>query len=259
MSRSVAFAKGLDEDDLLVLRRRLERLLVAVRDWEIILVNDHEYHTRIEKDGERPVRVQIDHTEKSITMRMTDPWRRTDFSFTDHTVGVAEGLFGRPERITVVEKWIGLVDAAFGFGVHENRMSAWSREIDEARTLCAAIVGSTGHRFCATLEMAGGDRGFTLGQSDTGIEGGILLDHVNERIATMIPSLVVIEHDAGGGGARYSINSCRDLPDDVTIDIDPDEWPDALSCLRILSRMDGVPKPWTCIQEPQNDEPGPAR
>lgn len=246
MSRPAAFSKGLDEDDLIALRRRLDRLLIAVRDWEIVRVNGKDSYSRIEK-GDRPVKVDVGRSEQSVVMTIKDPHRRSVITFKDHTIGSVAGEFPKHEQVAIIERWIAAVDAAFGFGVHEDRMSAWRSEIDDARALCAAIVGSTGHRFHATLEPAGGHRGFTLGESDTGIEGGILLDHVNEHVGSMIPSLVVLEHQSGNGYTDYGIHSYRELPDDVVIDIDPDEWPDPVTCLRVLSLMNDVPKPWTCI------------
>lgn len=249
MSSRLAFAKGLDEDDLVVLRRRLERLLVAVRDWRIARINGHEFYSLTERDGERPVRVDVVRSEESVRMKLTDGRRRTGFTIEDRTIGSASDEFGRTEQTAVVANWIEAIDAAFGFGVHEDRMAVWRESIDEARALCAAIVGSTGHRFYATLELAGGTKGFTLGQSDTGCEGGILSEHVNAHVSSMMPSLVVLDHATGGGHAEYGIESFSELPEDMTIDIDPDAWPDPVVCLRALSRMEGVPKPWTCIRD----------
>lgn len=249
MSEVFAFAKWFDEDDVALLRKRLGRIRDAVASWPIAWVNQHQGYVANGGRVRQEALVFVSRKDDATTLKFTDTVRRTSTTIVDRTRPARDGSDDcRTCDLALIDGWIAYADGAFSCGIAPERHQTWLDRIRESRTLCSALIGSTGHQLHASIDLPHAGHGFALGAGDYGVEGGLLQPHVNAVLETIAPHTVVLGYQNHGGAAEYAIESADELPDDIEIDIDPSEWPDPVSALRALARMEHVPGPWTIIR-----------
>jgi hypothetical protein len=249
LSRVHVYAIGMDDDDAGTVQRRLVAAVRAVRNWPRATVNANSGYMRPGESRSERGWLTIQRSEDFVRLKLEDGAARTTFQVLDRTIGEGPDGRGLPQSDEeIIEAWRRMLEAPFGHALNPEGLSAWRAAVKDAEVLCASIVGSAGARFDADIELATPGRGLTLGERDTGVPGGVFVERVNAIVSAASPMTVVMKYEVTNGHSSVSFEGSSELPEDEEVRIEPETWPDAIASMRALTLLDGVPRPWTHLE-----------
>lgn len=266
-----ACLKGMDDDDLDLLRLRIRRFIEAITQRECAPAGIGYQHTVLyptpgtQGDPNQGIVSTLD--DGGLRLKLMSGIHSSPITIVDRS---RRGPVAHDERAAhdaaCLEDVLLHLEGWFRTHGDTGSLPAWRQSLESFQHICMAVVSAAGAHPCLIeMRLPYGSTSFALSPWQVNVDHGILMPAMNDAISPHAPSTMTIEMDAGRRGTEYIIDDSDELPDAEVVDLscDADRWIDPVTVLRLIEPLKDVPRPWTLFiaergeDTAQDDEPAP--
>ena len=257
-----ACLKGMDDDDLDLLRLRIRRFIEAITQRECAPAGIGYQHTVLyptpgtQGDPNQGIVSTLD--DGGLRLKLMSGIHSSPITIVDRS---RRGTVPHGERAShdaaCLEDILLHLDGWFRPHGETGSLGSWRRSLESFQHTCMAVVSAAGAHPCLIeMRLPYGSTSFALSPWEVDVPHGILMPSMNEAISPQAPSTMTVEMDAGRSGTEYVIEDSDDLPDAEVLDLsfDADRWIDPVAVLRLIEPLKDMPRPWTLFVAERGDE-----
>jgi hypothetical protein len=256
-----ACLKGMDGDDLELLKLRIRRFIETIGKRECVPAGTGHQHTVLypapgtQGDPHDGIVSTLD--DGGLRLKLMSGMHSSPITIVDRS---RRGPVPHEERashdVACLEDILLHLEGWFRPHGETGSLATWRRSLESFQHTCMAVVSAAGARpHLIEMRLPYGSTSFALSPWEVDVPHGILMPSMNEAISPHAPSTMIIEMNAGRSGAEYVIEDSDDLPDAEILDLsfDADRWIDPVTVLRLIEPLKDLPRPWTLFVAERGD------